>query len=87
MNFSCWPADTPIAVKRKQYEIIANMTMSRRAELFFEMNDNQRLILAEGVRRRHPDYSEREVNLAVIKLMLGDELFAKVYPNVNVRQL
>jgi hypothetical protein len=30
---------------------------------------------AEGVRRRHPEYSEREVFLAIVRRRYGDDLY------------
>jgi hypothetical protein len=35
---------------------------------------------ADGVRRRHPDYSEREVFLALARHRYGDELFQAAWP-------
>ncbi len=39
--------------------------------------------MAEGVRKRHPDYDDRQVRLAVIRLMLPEELFLKAYPDAG----
>lgn len=85
MKIKALPLDTNINAKKAQIIAIRNMSVSRRAELFFEMNENQRQILAAGVRQRHPDYSDQDVNLAVIRLMLGDDLFVKIYPDTRIR--
>jgi hypothetical protein len=36
-------------------------------------------LLEEGIRSRHSEYSEQEVKLTVIKILLGNELFGIVY--------
>jgi hypothetical protein len=39
--------------------------------------------LAEGVRQRHPDYGEKEIMLASIRLMVGKDLFLAAYPQAK----
>ena len=45
----------------------------------FELSDNLRAITEAGIRHRHPDYDEEQVRLALIRTMLGDELFNRFY--------
>ncbi|HEX5269626.1 MAG TPA: hypothetical protein VFW33_04015 [Gemmataceae bacterium] len=78
------PADTTLDAWRVQVEIYRRMPPSRRLELACEMSDTLRRTVAAGVRGRHPDYSEEQVRLAVARLWLGDELFRKVYPGVEI---
>jgi hypothetical protein len=40
-------------------------------------------ILREGVRRRHPEYDERQIRLAVIRLALPEDLFLEAYPEAK----
>jgi len=40
-----------------------------------------RKLLAAGVRTRHPEHSQEEVSLAVIRPVLGEELFCAAYPH------
>jgi hypothetical protein len=40
--------------------------------------------MEEGIRHRHPEYSDEEVRLASIRARLGDELFLKAYPNARL---
>ena len=49
------------------------------------MSESLREVVAAGVRHRHPEYDEKQVRLAVIRLALGDDLFHKVYPGVIVQ--
>jgi hypothetical protein len=48
------------------------------------MNEVLRSVAEDGVRRRHPEYTERQVQLAVIRLRYGEELFLQAFPNENV---
>jgi len=66
------------------YAIYRRIPPDRRLDLAFEMSESLRRVQADGVRDRHPTYSEEQVRLAVIRLAIGDDLFAKVYPSVQV---
>jgi len=78
------PADTTPEARLVELAIWRRMSPERRLEIAFEMTETLRSIVAAGVRSRHPEYSEQQVKLAMIRLWLGDELFRKVYPGVDV---
>jgi hypothetical protein len=78
------PADTSVEAARVQHGIYRRMAPEQRLQLVFQMTASTRAVTAAGVRSRHPDYSERQVQLAVIRLALGEELFRRVYPGENV---
>ena len=84
MGFEVIPADTTPEAWWVQVEIFRRMTPGRRLELAIEMSDNLRKIVAAGVRSRHPDYTEEQVRLAVNRLYLGEKLFRKAFPGVDV---
>jgi hypothetical protein len=50
----------------------------------FELNKSLRSISEAGIRHRHPEYDERRVRLAAIKLSIGADLFKLVYPGEDV---
>jgi hypothetical protein len=85
VNDAWLPADTTTEAARVQLAVFRRMTPEKRLQLTFEMTADLRRRLAEGVRQRHPDYSDDRVRLAVIRLVLGDDLFRTVYPGVDVR--
>jgi hypothetical protein len=60
------------------------MSPEQRLEQALQWSEEVRELGRAGIRLRHPDYSEREIQLASIRLRLGDELFAQVYPSVDV---
>jgi hypothetical protein len=60
-------------------------TPDERVRRALEASDRLRDVLEAGVRQRHPQYDDRQVRLAAIRLRLGDALFREVYPGVEVR--
>ena len=79
------PKDTTADAARVQAEVWRGMTGVRRVELAAELSENVRRIAAEGVRRRHPDYTDEQVRLAVIRLSLGGQLCQLVYPDCDIQ--
>jgi hypothetical protein len=79
------PADTTPEAWAVQVEIFRRMDPSRRLELALRMSDSLRRVTAAGVRARHPEYTDEQVRLAVIRLGLGDEWFARAYPGAKDR--
>jgi len=79
------PADTTLEAFHVQVGIFRRISPERRLAMVFEMSNNLRRVAAEGVRARHPDYDEDQARLAVIRLMLGEQLFRDVFPGVDVR--
>jgi hypothetical protein len=84
MNLEAIPADTTPAAWGVQLDIYRRMAPSRRLELALQMSDSLRRVVASGVRSRHPEYSEEQVRLAVTRLWLGEDLFRKAYPGVDI---
>ncbi|AEH51731.1 hypothetical protein [Pseudothermotoga thermarum] len=72
--------DTPTELEKAQIEILRKMPPEKRLKMSIELTENTIKLLKEGVRNRHPEYSDEEVKFAVIKILLGEELFKKVYP-------
>jgi hypothetical protein len=85
MSLEYPPADTTPEAAAVQLEAYRRMTPVQRLRIAFEMADSLRRLSAAGVRSRHPEYTEEQVRLAVIRLSLGEELFRKAYPGVDVR--
>ena len=72
--------DTTKDSENIQIEIFRRMGPERRLLAGLHLTRTSRNLLATGIRRRHPDYTEHQVKLATIKLTLGADLFASVYP-------
>lgn len=76
--------DTTCDAARVQAEVWRRMSPAQRDDLGAELSENVRQIAAEGVRRRHQDYDDEQVRLAVIRLQLGESLFAEAFPGCEV---
>jgi hypothetical protein len=84
MSIEVIPADTTAEAARVHLEIIRRLSPERRLELAIGMSDFLREVTVAGVRARHPDYSDHQVQVAVARLMLGEALFQKVHPGTDI---
>jgi len=76
--------DTSPAAHDLQMRLYRAMTASERGALALRMSDDVRRIAAEGIRQRHPEYSEHEVRRALLALLYGADAAAKVWPQLPV---
>jgi hypothetical protein len=74
------PLDTTPEAEKIQLDIFRRMGPERRLQAGLDLSRTCRELLREGVRLRHPDYDERQTQLAVIRLTLPDDLFCAAYP-------
>ncbi len=51
----------------------------------FALCDSLRAVAEAGVRHRHPDYDNAQVQVATARLLLGEALFAEAFPSRDVR--
>ena len=56
------------------------MTPAQRSQIAAELSVGTRAIAAEGIRRRHPSYTAHQVQMALYRVLLGDELFSRAWP-------
>jgi hypothetical protein len=77
-------ADTSEDAARVQYEIYRRMLPFQRFEQACRLTDSVRSLCEAGVRSLHPEFSDREVQLEVVRLTIGDALFRKVFPEKNM---
>jgi len=61
-------------------EIFRSMGPEKRLQAAIALSPTCRKPLVEGVRRQHPKYDERQIVLAVARLMLREKLFFAAYP-------
>jgi len=60
------------------------MGPERRFATALQMSDDLRRLSAAGIRHRHPEYSEGEIRWALDRMLLGEELFTKAYPQARL---
>jgi hypothetical protein len=71
--------DTTADVLAMQRQILHRIGSAGRLAMMFELSDNLRLLVAAGVRHRHPQWDDRAVERDVIRLMIGEDLFRQAY--------
>jgi hypothetical protein len=76
--------DTSPAAHELQMRLYRAMSASERCGLALRMSDDVRRIAAEGIRQRHPEYSEHEVRRALLALLYGVDAAAMVWPGLPV---
>ena len=67
-----------------QMDRYRRMTGEERVALALRMTSQAWRISASGIRSRHPDYTSEDVDWALTRLRLGDEVFRKAWPDAPV---
>jgi hypothetical protein len=78
------PLDTSPEIHRMQIERYRRMTGAERVALSLRMTAQASRISAAGIRSRHPEYTSDDVDWALTRLRLGDELFRTAWPSAPV---
>jgi len=76
--------DTPSEIKKIQIEFFKKMSSERKWKMIINFIELQRKLILSGIKLRHPEYSNEEVEYAFKRLLLGEELFKKVYPKGKI---
>ncbi len=72
-------SDTSPEARRVLYDLYRRMPLGRRLELVFDMCDTGRALAIAGLRMRHPEATEEELQRLWARQHLGQELFERVY--------
>lgn len=73
--------DTSPEMHAVQIELYRSMSPARRVEIAVQLSEDVWAIAADGIGARHPGYDENQVQWALRRLRLGDELFRRVWPD------
>src|SRR5262245_33310511 len=73
-------SDTPPEVEEILYERLRRMTPSQRFEQGVQTCKLARQFMRAGIRLRHPDYDGEQIEMALARLLWGDELYRKARP-------
>ena len=74
------PRDTTSEAHAVQLMLYRRMGPERRLRVGLELTEMGRRLLRDGIRRRHPEYDDRDALLAFRRLWLGPVLFRQAYP-------
>jgi len=74
--------DTTAEAQRRHDDVFRAMTPDQRVAMAAEMSETAFRLAEDGVRMRHPHYTDDEVRHAALRLRLGEELFAAAFPAV-----
>ena len=75
--------DTSADAEKIQIEIFQRMGPEKRLQAAASLSQTCRSLLTAGVRKRHPEYNEEQVRLAVIRCLLPEDLFLRAYPDAR----
>lgn len=75
------PLDTSPEAQAVQDAIYRELGPYGRVETAFRLTASARALAAAGIRHRHPDYSDEQVDVAMARLVLGDDLVREVWPD------
>lgn len=73
--------DTSAAAAEILRQRTLKMTPSQRFEQGAELCKFSRQMMRAGIRMRHPDYDPDQVEMALARLLWGDELFQQARPH------
>jgi len=73
--------DTTPDAMAVQTAVYRRMTSDQRTRLAARMSVMTRAIAMENIQLRHPEYGVHQVRMALYRLLLGDELFRRAWPN------
>jgi len=71
--------DTTEKAQKVQVEIFRNMKPEQRLILGLELSNTALELLRAGIKMRHPEYSDAEIDSALKRIILSEELYKKTY--------
>lgn len=78
------PLDTTPGADQAQLDWYRRLTPAARVELAVQMSDEIRSVARAGIAARHPEYSAAEISFALLRLLLGDDLFRRAWPRAPI---
>jgi hypothetical protein len=71
--------DTTAEAQAVQIRGLRRLGIAGRAAMTFELSDNLRQIVRDGIRHRHPDWDETRVKHEAFRLVYGRRLYNEVF--------
>ena len=76
--------DTTDEAANVQRAVWRAMSDERKFRQTLDASTSIREMALAGIRHRHPDYDERRVKLAWLRMTMGRDAFARLFPNDEV---
>ena len=76
--------DTTADADAIQVQALRRMGPARRGALAVEMSQSARTLSLAGIRHRHPEYDDATARWALFRLLVGDELFRRAWPQAPI---
>lgn len=78
------PRDTTADAERVQRNLFRRMAPAERFARTAQLCEDARELARTGIRLRHPDYTPAQVEHALRRLLLGDDLVRRAWPNASL---
>ncbi|NUM43090.1 MAG: hypothetical protein HUU38_00175 [Anaerolineales bacterium] len=78
--------DTSPQIEQLQLDLLRNAPSWKKADMWAQMVQTAKLLALRGIKARHPQASESEINRRLAGLLLGEELAEKVYGPLIVEE-
>jgi len=75
------PRDTTREAAEVQRDVFRRMTVAQRFARVVELAETGRELARAGIRGRRPEYTEAEVESAMLRMLLGDDLYRRAWPS------
>lgn len=72
--------DTTLEIHEAQLQAYRRMGAEARARVAADLSNATRELARAGIRSRHPEYREDQVEMALRRILLGDDLFRRAWP-------
>jgi hypothetical protein len=73
--------DTAADVTERQRDRLRRMTPAERFAEGARLCASARRVMRDGIRHRHPDYTDEQVEMAFARLVWGDDLYRAARPD------
>lgn len=78
------PDDTSPDAHAAHYRWLRGLSYDARLRMAIQLSEDVRELSRCGIRARHPDYTPEQVEWALRRLVLGDDLFCAAWPDAPV---
>ncbi|HUG89280.1 MAG TPA: hypothetical protein VML55_00500 [Planctomycetaceae bacterium] len=78
------PADTSVDDARVYFATLKRLGNERRLAMGASLSKSLRRRIEAGVRMRHPDYCDDDIRKAVMRILIGEDLYRRCFPGCNV---